>query len=91
MAGSQLLGQGWRDARDSEHDWKIHVRWVDTQIMLADALTKTEAERGYIIERLQAGEWSLEQTSEAKAAKERIRAQRRARKAQAKRATGKTA
>jgi hypothetical protein len=47
--------------------------WIDTLVMLADALTKVEAERGFLREALESGLWSPENTAKTLEAKQRIR------------------
>ncbi|CAK0887813.1 unnamed protein product [Prorocentrum cordatum] len=62
-------------------DWRICVRWIDTKLMIADYLTKSEAERSFLLERLSEGRWCLAQTKEMLAAKAAAGEARRARKA----------
>ena len=61
-------------------DGDIRLIWADTLVMLADCLTKLEAERGYLLAALSSGRWSPCSTPESLAAKEKIRAARKARK-----------
>lgn len=62
----------------------ISVHWVDTSQMLADVLTKVGCERELLLEVLEKGTWTLLATEAAAARKEKIRADRRQRKAKSK-------
>ncbi|CAK0870870.1 unnamed protein product [Prorocentrum cordatum] len=77
----QLLGHDVMKQEREGDDWRIRVRWIDTKLMIADALTKTEAERSFLLERLTEGRWCLAQTEEMLAAKVAAGEARRARKA----------
>ena len=57
------------------------VVWIDTKIMLADSLTKTEGEPSYLLEAISSGRWSTASTPEALERKTAIRAARKARRA----------
>ena len=63
---------------------------VRYSVHLADALTKLEAERGYLTEAMKAGEVSVEVSETAQKTKEMIRASRH-RRADTKRAEKETA
>ena len=64
----------------------VSVRWLDTRLMLADALTKEGVERGYLLAVLESNRWSPSPTEETVMAKVAIRAGRHAR-AEVRRAT----
>ena len=53
--------------------------WIDNSMMLADALTKLSAERGYLLQAVADNRWSDQVTPEALATKQRIRDGRHAR------------
>ncbi|CAK0868417.1 unnamed protein product, partial [Prorocentrum cordatum] len=76
----QLLGHGALKQERESDDWRIRVRWIDTKLMIADALTKAEAERSFLLGRLSEGRWCLAQTKEMLAAKAAAGEARRARK-----------
>ncbi|CAK0863333.1 unnamed protein product, partial [Prorocentrum cordatum] len=77
----QLLGHDMLKQEREGYDWRIRVRWIDTKLMIADSLTKAEAERSFLLERLSEGRWCLAQTKEMLAAKAAAGEARRARKA----------
>ncbi|CAK0814360.1 unnamed protein product, partial [Prorocentrum cordatum] len=77
----QLLGHDVLTQEREGDDWRIRARWIDTKLMIADALTKADAERGFLLERLTEGRWCLAQTEEMLAAKAAAGEARRARKA----------
>eukprot|EP00959_Pyramimonas_sp_CCMP1952_P339231 7104723-Pyramimonas_sp.AAC.1 len=77
----QLLGHDVLKQEREGDDWRMRVRWIDTKLMIADALTKADAERGFLLERLTEGRWCLAQTEEMLAAKAAAGEARRARKA----------
>ncbi|CAK0854593.1 unnamed protein product [Prorocentrum cordatum] len=77
----QLLGHDVLKQERESDDWRMRVRWIDTKLMIADALTKADAERGFLLERLTEGRWCLAQTEEMLAAKAAAGEARRARKA----------
>ena len=60
---------------------RLRCLWVDTKLLLADALTKAEAERGYMMKCLEENLWSTTPTSETLLLKENIRRGRQARHA----------
>ena len=53
--------------------------WIDNSMMLADALTKLSAERGYLLQAVADNRWSDQVTPEALETKQRIRDGRHAR------------
>ena len=53
--------------------------WIDNSMMLADALTKLSAERGYLLQAVTDNRWSDQVTPEALETKQRIRDGRHAR------------
>ena len=55
------------------------LHWIDNSMMLADALTKLSAERGYLLKAITSNEWSDQVTEEALDIKKRIRDGRHAR------------
>jgi len=57
----------------------VFVHWIDTLVMLADSLTKLEAETGYLLDAITQGIWSGVSTPESLERKAIIRAQRKAR------------
>ncbi|CAK0850569.1 unnamed protein product, partial [Prorocentrum cordatum] len=77
----QLLGHDMLKQEREGDDWRIRVRRIDTKLMIADSLTKSEAERSFLLERLSEGRWCLAQTKEMLAAKAAAGEARRARKA----------
>eukprot|EP00971_Amphidinium_carterae_P294975 5857135-Amphidinium_carterae.3 len=54
--------------------------WIDTQVMIADSLTKMEVTDLFLKDALNTGHWSTASTSEALARKAQLQAQRRERK-----------
>ena len=76
----QLLG--YDQVRSSDQEWTTIVKWIDTKVMLADALTKVEAERGFLLQCLAEGRWSIAQTEEMLEQKKLISDARRARRSQ---------
>jgi hypothetical protein len=54
----------------------VDLEWCDTSVQLADALTKLEAERGYLTTAMHDGYVSVKVSAEAASAKEAIRAAR---------------
>ena len=78
--------------KQSAQDPGVKFSWVDTKLQPADGLTKIGVERGYLLDILQFGKWSPEPTQATMAAKDSIRAARRARveQARAKRPTART-
>ena len=58
----------------------VHLSWADTQVMLADSLTKLEAEREYLLRAIATGVWTPASTPESLKAKIRIREQRKERR-----------
>ena len=62
------------------------MEWVDTQLMLADALTKLECERDYLVQAIADNAWDTTPTPVTLAAKQAIRAARQARNAAKQRA-----
>ena len=55
------------------------LTWIDNSMMLADALTKLSAERGYLLKAISDNSWSDRVTDEALDVKKRIREGRHAR------------
>ena len=64
----------------------VRMEWVDTQLMLADALTKLECERDYLVQAIADNAWDTTPTPVTLAAKQAIRAARQARNAAKQRA-----
>ena len=62
--------------------WKLATRWIGMELMLADALTKTGAERGYLLECMNKYKWTLAPTGETLKRRKIIGEARRARKAE---------
>ena len=65
--------------REMVIETNVAVQWIDTQLMLAEALTKVEAEKLYLLTAIKDNYWNNTPTTETLAAKERIRAGRKAR------------
>ena len=65
--------------REMATETKVAVQWIDTQLMLADALTKVEAEKLYLLTAVKDNFWNNTPTTETLAAKPRKRAGRKAR------------
>ena len=63
-----------------ENDPKLQVHWSDTATMLADALTKAEADGGFLLDALESGRWDHRSTEATLAAKAKLREQRQRRK-----------
>ena len=63
-----------------EDDPKLRVHWSDTATMLADALTKAEADGGFLLDALESGRWDHRSTEATLAAKAKLREQRQRRK-----------
>ncbi len=66
---------------------RVTCTWVDTLLLLADALTKVDAERGFLVQCLKTNTWSTTSTSETLGVKEAIRKSRQARHARKRPAT----
>ena len=66
-------------------EFHASMRWLETRLMLPDALTKEGVERGYLLAVLEGNRWSPAPTAETVSAKEAIRAGRHSR-AEARRA-----
>ena len=64
-----------------ESDPGLRVHWSDTATMLADALTKGEADCQYLMNALESGRWDHRSTEATLAAKAKLREQRQRRKA----------
>ena len=69
--------------REMLDDPLVTLRWADTQVMLADSLTKLSVERAYLLEAMRTGCWSPASTPESLQKKVMLRAQRQARKLRA--------
>ena len=54
----------------------VDLEWCDTSVQLADALTKLEAERGFLVKAMGSGAVSVRVSSEGAASKRAIRAAR---------------
>ena len=67
----------------SRDDTKLE--WIDTAVQLADALTKLDAERGYLLRAFSTGTATVIPDSQAVLAKEQIRAARHRRADEARR------
>ena len=64
--------------RQAAQDPGVKFSWVDTKLQPADGLTKVGVERGHLLDILQFGKWSPEPTQATMAAKDSMRAARRA-------------
>jgi len=69
---SQLRQLNW--------EYGLAVNWTDTQLMLADPLTKIKVSPDFLIQAVKSGAWSAASTVATIAAKERIREGRHRRK-----------
>ena len=65
--------------REMATETNVAVQWIDTLLMLADSLTKIEAEKLYLLTAIKDNFWDNTPTAETLAAKDRIRAGRKAR------------
>ena len=54
-------------------DERCEVTWIDTQLMLADCLTKKDSERLYLLQRIGENTWNRDPTVASLMAKERMR------------------
>eukprot|EP00971_Amphidinium_carterae_P247016 4905615-Amphidinium_carterae.1 len=69
---------------DTTLEGDVAVAWIDTQLMLADSLTKLEVTDMYFKECVSTGVWSTASTEETLARKAQLQAQCRERKRVAK-------